>query len=158
MLSLNHWRMNQKDPLLFITKVLGSRPDDNQRKIINAIARYNRVAVSSCHSIGKTFTSARLALWFLFCFPKSLVLTTAPTTRQVNFLLWGEIRSAYKSSRVPLGGDLNRCLHCLKSIHENGMLLGSLPNRRPNRRPCRMPWNNKKCSSRAGMGIIFSSY
>ena len=98
--------MNQKDPLLFITTVLGSRPDDNQRKIINAIAKYNRVAVSSCHSIGKTFTSAHLALWFLFCFPKSLVLTTAPTTRQVNFLLWGEIRSAYKSSRVPLGGDL----------------------------------------------------
>ena len=64
------------------------------------------MAVSSCHSIGKTFTSARLALWFLLCFPKSLVLTTAPTNRQVNFLLWGEIRSAYKNATIPLGGDL----------------------------------------------------
>ena len=64
------------------------------------------MAVSSCHSIGKTFTSARLALWFLFCYPKSLVLTTAPTSRQVDYLLWGEIRSAYRKAKVPLGGDL----------------------------------------------------
>ena len=83
-----------------------STPDKNQLKIIDLVSKYDRVAISSCHSIGKTFTSARLVLWFLFCFPKSLVITTAPTARQVDFLLWGEIRSAYHSSAIPLGGDL----------------------------------------------------
>lgn len=65
-----------------------------------------RTAVRSCHGAGKSYIAARIALWFLNSFPYSLVLTTAPTFRQVAKVTWQEIRSAHKRSRFPLGGKL----------------------------------------------------
>ena len=58
----------------------------------------------SGNGVGKTAIAARTMLWALRCFPGSLVITTAPTTRQVNELLWREARSAYRASLYPLGG------------------------------------------------------
>ena len=63
-----------------------------------------RVAVRSGNGVGKTALAARIMLWALRCFPESIVVTTAPTTRQVRELLWREARSAYHASVVPLGG------------------------------------------------------
>jgi hypothetical protein len=54
--------------------------------------------------VGKTWTAARVALWFLLSFPRSLVITTAPTWRQVETVLWSEIRRQHRLSRMPLGG------------------------------------------------------
>ena len=124
MITLETLRKCRENPLLFIRTVLNSRPDPNQIKIIDALAKHNRVAVSSCHSIGKTFTSARLALWFLYCYPKSLVLTTAPTNRQVSFLLWGEIRAAFGNAAVPLGGDLRPVSSLLEIAPKEWYALG----------------------------------
>lgn len=53
-----------------------------------------------------SFCCARLCLWWLYSFPKSIVITTGPTWRQVEDILWKEIRSAYAGSKVPLGGNL----------------------------------------------------
>ena len=53
-----------------------------------------------------TYIVARLVLWFLFAFPYSIVLTTAPTWRQVEKLVWKEIRSCYSRAKMPLGGTL----------------------------------------------------
>jgi len=36
----------------------------------------------------------------------SIVITTAPTDRQVRGILWKEIRAAHARSRYPLGGTL----------------------------------------------------
>ena len=96
----------QLHPEIFIREVLGDRLDENQNKIVKAISDFDRVAVASCHSIGKTFVTARLALWFLYCFPFSFVLTTAPTDRQVTYLLWGEITKAWRNAKIKLGGKL----------------------------------------------------
>ena len=106
MLTLTNLLRLHAAPEIFIKNVLGDFLDKNQLRIARAVAKFDRVAVASCHSIGKTFTSARLALWFLTCYPNSLVLTTAPTERQVSFLLWGEIRKAFESSKWPLKGKM----------------------------------------------------
>ena len=42
--------------------------------------------------MGKTRVDAAIALWFLWNFYPSRVITTAPTGRQNELLLWGEIR------------------------------------------------------------------
>ena len=50
--------------------------------------------------MGKTALAARLMLWALCCYESSVVVTTAPTQRQVTELLWREARSAYYRSRA----------------------------------------------------------
>lgn len=64
-----------------------------------------------------TFLAARLALWFLFCFKPSKVISTAPTSRQVKDLLWKELRTAHLRSKIPLGGTLLQLSLTLNDEH-----------------------------------------
>lgn len=94
-------------PDAFFEDVLGvDTLEDYQRNVIRKIAEHDRVLVRSSHSTGKTWLMGRIALWFYSCFDNSLVITTAPTWKQVENLLWGEIREAFKNSKMPLGGTL----------------------------------------------------
>lgn len=95
----------RKDPLFFSRYVLGGeQPWARQADILYALRDRHRVAVRSGHGVGKTWTAARAAIWFLYCHPHSIVLTTAPTHRQVRSVLWAELRRQVRNSRVPLGG------------------------------------------------------
>lgn len=75
-------------------------------KIIKAVEQNERVCIRACHGIGKTFTMSKIVTAFLSTHPYSKVITTAPTNRQVNHLLWSEIRRAHKNSIIPLGGKV----------------------------------------------------
>jgi hypothetical protein len=66
------------------------------------------VSVKSGHGVGKTFIAACVVIWFLFTHPDSRVITTAPTSRQVESLLWAEIHSLISNSNVPLGGHATK--------------------------------------------------
>lgn len=96
----------QRDPNWFIEHVLGDRAWGKQREIAESVRDNARTAVPSCHASGKSWCAARIALWFLYCFPDSIVATTAPTFRQVQKITWQEIRKAYTGARYPLGGTL----------------------------------------------------
>lgn len=63
-------------------------------------------AVRSCHGAGKSFAAAAAVCWFLRSFPESLVITTAPTGRQVKAILWQEIAQAHARATRELGGHL----------------------------------------------------
>ena len=98
----------QNDPSLFFTKILGVEDlEVYQRYVIKKIAENDRVSISACHDVGKSFIMARIAMWFLNCFPNSKVITTAPTFNQVEKILWSEIRAAHGKAKFPLGGKLN---------------------------------------------------
>lgn len=97
----------QQDPVWWVSEVLGDRPWAKQREILEAVRDEREVNVRSCHSAGKSWVASRAALWFLYNHPDSLVITTAPTARQVRGILWKEIRLAHARSRVPLGGHLS---------------------------------------------------
>jgi phage terminase large subunit len=96
----------KRDPVWWTKTWLGIRLWSKQRQVIESVRDNPRTAVRSCHGAGKTFTAADTALWFLTNFPNSRVITTAPTFRQVEKVLWQEIRKAHKASQIPLGGDL----------------------------------------------------
>lgn len=64
-----------------------------------------RLVVKSCHASSKTYTAADIVLWAVS--GGNLVLTTAPTNAQVEYIMWPQINDAYDQSKVPLGG---RCL------------------------------------------------
>jgi len=94
----------RRDPVWFLRNVLGCEPWAAQRRIIEAVRDHPEVAVKSCHGAGKDWIAARVALWFLYSHPRSLVITTGPTARQVRGILWKEIAVAHAGARVPLGG------------------------------------------------------
>lgn len=91
-------------PIFFTSEILGDNLWGKQQDIINSVRDNKVTSVRSCHDIGKSFTAARTALWFLQAHPNSIVITTAPTFRQVEHIIWREMRGAYKASRIPLGG------------------------------------------------------
>ena len=96
----------RKRPERFAREVLGSSWWSKQREAAEMVAWNRRVAVKSANGVGKTYLAADLALWFLYSHRPSIVLTTAPTWRQVRYMLWEEIRRRFAGARVPLQGKL----------------------------------------------------
>jgi phage terminase large subunit len=92
------------DPEWWCLEVLGFKPWSLQETIIESVRDNRQTSVASCHGAGKTAIAARIALWFLCNHPSSIVLTTAPSKRQVRDLLWKEIGVAHRDSLYPLGG------------------------------------------------------
>jgi hypothetical protein len=78
-----------------------------QRELIEAVVKYRKVACKSGHATGKTFDVAGIALYLLYVW-HCIVLTTAPTFRQVRRALWGEIHFLFNGAPKPLGGKLNQ--------------------------------------------------
>ena len=89
-----------RDPELFARHLLGIDLWDTQVEILHALARHRRVAVKACHASSKTFTAAIATLWWLTRYPDGVVLTTAPTWRQVERQLWAEIQKAVAGARI----------------------------------------------------------
>ena len=82
-------------------------PDaDDQMDILYAIKDFDRVSVKSGNGLGKTMLAAGIALEWVYTNYPAVVITTAPTNRQVEKLLWGHMRSFYKNSLIPLGGEI----------------------------------------------------
>ncbi len=97
------WQIN---PVKFATQHLGVTPWRKQAEILNALARHNHVAVRSCNGSGKTFTAAVATLWWLMIHDDAIVVTTAPTKRQVTNLLWREIRNLHQRNIEVIGGRI----------------------------------------------------
>lgn len=80
-----------------------------QREIVQALVQHKRVAVRSGHGLGKSFIAALCVLYLTYVW-RGLGVTTAPTFRQVEKVLWGEIHYMYNQAggRAKLGGDLKK--------------------------------------------------
>ncbi len=96
------------DPVAFAVDVLGTKPWTKQEEILLAIRDHPLVTVRSSHGVGKTWTAAAALLWFIYSHQPSLVLSTAPTARQVESLLWSEVNRLWRKARQTLPG---RCLN-----------------------------------------------
>lgn len=97
----------REDPVLFFKEVLGKDTHwEKQIDIARSVAKHRKTTVRSGHDVGKSFVAADIALWYLQCFPNSIVITTAPTWRQVEKVLWGEIGEHFNKSKVKLSGKL----------------------------------------------------
>jgi len=90
-----------KDPVLFATHILGLSLWEREAEILRSIKDRRRTAIKACHGVGKTFTLAVAALWWLACYRDGVVLTTSPTLRQVRTQLWKEIHRLVEGARVP---------------------------------------------------------
>ena len=93
-------------PLAFAADVLGVKLWDKQKEVLSALPDHRRVAVKSGNGLGKGYCAGVAALWFLYSHDPAVVLSTAPTFRQVRHVLWRQIRQLYFRSREPLGGKI----------------------------------------------------
>jgi hypothetical protein len=96
----------QNDPVFWIESVLGDTLWERQKDICRSVVEHERTACAASFGVGKTHIAARLALWFLCTHKPSIVVSTAPTLRQVKDLLWSELRNAHNRALIPIGGEL----------------------------------------------------
>lgn len=97
-------RVYREDPVEFAKQVLGIWPSRKQCEILRSVSKGQRVAVASGHKVGKSTSLAMLALWFYCSFPGARVVITATTDRQVNGIIWREIKRLVRNSRLPIPG------------------------------------------------------
>ncbi len=97
---------SQRDPLWWLQNILGVEPWGLQRQIVESIRDNPRTAVRACHGAGKSWLAACSVLWFLYSHPRAVVVTTAPTFRQVEKIIWQEIGRLHGEARYQLGGTL----------------------------------------------------
>lgn len=88
------------DPVQFVERVLQVRPEDYQRTALQAVADYPRVAVHTGHGVGKTAFASWVMIWFTFVWGPCKVVTTAPSWRQVEDLLWSEVHKWVRQAKL----------------------------------------------------------
>lgn len=102
--SLRH----RVDPVAWVHDRLNQVVWSKQRQILNAVRDHRRVAVRSCHGIGKSHVASLIACWWLDTHPPgtAFVVTTAPTFPQVRAILWRYIRRTHRAGN--LAGRVNQ--------------------------------------------------
>lgn len=98
------------DPAGFFREILGVEPWSRQIEILEAIRDHDRVAVCSGHKVSKSHSAAGTALWFYCSFPDARVVLTSTTARQVEQILWRELRMLRARS--------GRCVACKREDPE----------------------------------------
>lgn len=89
-------------PVRWVEERLGQTVWSKQREILNAVRDHRRVAVRSGHGVGKSWTAALVACWWLDTHPpgEAFVVSTAPTFSQVRAILWRYIRKHHRSGHL----------------------------------------------------------
>lgn len=101
--SLLEAQVNPLDPVDWASKKAGIELWSKQQEIIRSIASNRRTAVQSGHGIGKSLTASVAACWWIDTHPpdQTLVVTTAPSVKQVHAILWEEIRKIHGQAGLP---------------------------------------------------------
>jgi hypothetical protein len=90
-----------RNPVGYCEHVLGVRLTDKQAEIARSLLDPPyKVLVRAAHNVGKSFLAACLVNWAFDSFHPGIVLTTAPTDRQVKDILWKEIRTLRVTAAV----------------------------------------------------------
>lgn len=90
------------DPVAWAHDRLNEHMWSKQREIMGALQVHRRVAVKSCHGVGKSHIASRAASWWLDTHPpgSAFVVSTAPTFPQVRAILWRYIRQAHRKGSL----------------------------------------------------------
>ena len=100
-------RKYQENPLGFINDILGvEHLTDEQKAIVISVWENKYTGVKAAHNVGKTFIEACVVLSYIMLYANSIVITTAPTARQVRDLLWAEINNLYAGIKNPFAGEI----------------------------------------------------
>ena len=88
------------NPEFFITDVLGCPIYSKQIEMGRAVQSERRVSVVGCNSSGKDYMAARLVLWWMNTRVPARALVYGPTTRQVDGIVFSEMRTSFSAATV----------------------------------------------------------
>ena len=91
-------------PVSFVQDVLGMRYIDSQKATVRALHKHKKVQLIGARKNGKTMCLAAIICEFMSTAP-TVVISTAPTGRQVKEKLWSEIRKLVLRSKRKLLGE-----------------------------------------------------
>lgn len=91
------------DPAAWAADKLDAVLWSKQREIVESVTEHRRTAVRSCHGAGKSWTAGMLAAHWIDTHPpgEAIVVSTAPTYKQVHAVLWEEIRKQHRTGDLP---------------------------------------------------------
>lgn len=108
----------RQDPVAFAREIIGVEPWYKQVEILNSVRDHKRVAVKSGHKCSKSHSAAIIASWFYCSFDDARVVMTSTTARQVDQILWRELKMLRSRS--------GKCVDCKRleaEAKERGELL-----------------------------------
>src|SRR5439155_16514090 len=94
--------LHRADPVAWVGERLGEHLWSAQCEIAYAVRDHRRVAVRSAQDVGKSRIASRLACWWIDTHPvgDAFVVTTAPSFKQVQAVLWREMRLAHHVGKL----------------------------------------------------------
>ena len=82
--------------LEFVQGTLKEVPYGKQKDILRAVdSEARRISVVGCNASGKDWTTARIVLWWVHRYSPAKAIVTGPTLRQVEDIVWNEVRGAH---------------------------------------------------------------
>jgi hypothetical protein len=116
-----------ESPVEWIREKLGEFIWSKQADIMESIRDNRYTACQACHGVGKSFIASRAVAWWIATNPVEdvYVVTTAPTARQVEAILWREIKKAHKAGE--LAGKINQGNQPLWKIDGVEVAMGRKP-------------------------------
>jgi hypothetical protein len=96
------------DPVEYASKVLHIETlwDVQKQILASLLVPPYRTLVASGHDVGKTFTAALALNWWYDTFDPGVIISTAPSSREVRQLLWTEVR-LQRQRAFQLGSNLS---------------------------------------------------
>lgn len=92
-----------RDPIAWVNERLNGYLWSKQCDIVTSLVAHPKTAVRTCHNIGKSYTAALVACWWIDVHPPgtAFVITTAPTGAQVKAILWRYINRMHAQHQLP---------------------------------------------------------
>ena len=107
----------ERGPVAFAQEILGVTPWSRQAELLRDAVTYMQIALRSGHKTGKSMSFAILALWFYCKYPRARVIITAPGYRQVEEIIWREIKWLVMRSKVPIPGGKDISERASSGLH-----------------------------------------
>jgi hypothetical protein len=89
-------------PVEFLVEVLGCELTEEQVQICQSVVNQKSTNVQAAHGVGKSYLASRIITHWILA-EQGLTITTAPTKRQVEQILWGEIRKTLNAGYTQEG-------------------------------------------------------
>lgn len=105
-----------QDPAGFGIDVLDDKYTEDQVRVLESVRDHPVTIARSANAVGKTFSAARIAVWFYLAWDDAQVYTTAaPPMSNLRRLLWGEIGAIVNDRAELFGGHKLRMMHIERS-------------------------------------------
>jgi hypothetical protein len=112
----NEFAKYRMDPVGFGEDVFGDSYTEDVKAVMRSVEANPITVAKSSMAVGKTFSAAKIALWWYQSFPDSQVYATAaPPIENLRNLLWGEIQAAMDARPELFDGDTINTLKISRS-------------------------------------------